>query len=170
MAEYIQKFNSLEAYNAAEHDYPNISLVEGEGLIWEAESPEPDETYLFEYNNDAWHLLIDRDIIDLNITSVNSEEYPDVSASAIQSFIALGKGINGSTITVYLANGKGDEELETTVRYDSDNDLIYLYTEENKEQIRWFEFRSDKYLGYIIDFTNLADTYNTIEFTYTEGF
>lgn len=37
MAQFIQKFDSLEDYNAAEHQYPNISLVEGEGLIWTAE-------------------------------------------------------------------------------------------------------------------------------------
>lgn len=37
MAKYLQKFNSLEAYNEAEHDYPNVSLIDGEGLVYKAE-------------------------------------------------------------------------------------------------------------------------------------
>lgn len=37
MAQFIQKFTDSKAYENAEHQYPNISLVEGEGLIWTAE-------------------------------------------------------------------------------------------------------------------------------------
>lgn len=42
MAQFIQKFADSKAYNAAEHQYPNISLVEGEGLIWTAEGKKYD--------------------------------------------------------------------------------------------------------------------------------
>lgn len=48
MAKFIQKFNSLEAYNEAEHDYPNVSLVEGSGLLYQAEEPQPDPCFITE--------------------------------------------------------------------------------------------------------------------------
>lgn len=50
---YIQKFNSIEEYNASEHQYPNISLVEGEGLIWNAENPDK-ATILFSDSEIKW--------------------------------------------------------------------------------------------------------------------
>lgn len=48
MGKFIQKFNSLEAYNEAEHDYPNVSLVEGSGLLYQAEEPQPDPCFITE--------------------------------------------------------------------------------------------------------------------------
>lgn len=54
MAQFIQKFESMEDYNASEHQYPNISLVEGEGLIWTAENPK--ETILFNDSEIKWTL------------------------------------------------------------------------------------------------------------------
>lgn len=55
MAQFIQKFESMEDYNASEHQYPNISLVGGEGLIWTAENPNK-ETILFNDSEIKWTL------------------------------------------------------------------------------------------------------------------
>lgn len=55
MANFIQKFADAREYENAEHQYPNISLVEGEGLIWTAENPNK-ETILFNDSEIKWTL------------------------------------------------------------------------------------------------------------------
>lgn len=55
MANFIQKFADAREYENAEHQYPNISLVEGEGLIWTAENPDK-ETILFNGSEIKWTL------------------------------------------------------------------------------------------------------------------
>lgn len=40
MANYIQKFDTQADYNAAEHDYPNVSyVVSGDSLIFAESAP-----------------------------------------------------------------------------------------------------------------------------------
>lgn len=55
MANFIQKFTDAREYENAEHQYPNISLVEGEGLIWTAEEPAR-ATILFNGSEIKWTL------------------------------------------------------------------------------------------------------------------
>lgn len=52
---YIQKFADAREYENAEHQYPNISLVGGEGLIWTAEEPAR-ATILFNGSEIKWTL------------------------------------------------------------------------------------------------------------------
>ena len=42
MAQFIQKFANRRDYEASEHQYPNVSLIEDEGLVYTMENPEPD--------------------------------------------------------------------------------------------------------------------------------
>lgn len=39
MANFIQKFRYEREYNEAEHDYPNVSLIEDTGLVYQATDP-----------------------------------------------------------------------------------------------------------------------------------
>ena len=62
---YIQKFDSLEDYNTNEHQYPNISLVEGEGLIWTAEGVK---------NYDISIAITDKDYLECSVFSNESAD------------------------------------------------------------------------------------------------
>ena len=101
MANFIQKFTSMGDYNADEHQYPNISLVEGEGLIWTAEEPEPD-------------VLLNGSKIKWNVTDgVNrtSVDYPSISFADAQTLInALNdsKNYNVTATASYNDGGKNN--------------------------------------------------------------
>lgn len=77
MANFIQKFEDAKDYNASEHQYPNISLVEGEGLIWTAENPNK-ETILFNDSEIKWTLddytydYAESGALDVDIEAVNN--------------------------------------------------------------------------------------------------
>ena len=103
MAQFIQKFESMEDYNASEHQYPNISLVEGEGLIWTAENPDK-ETILFNGSKIKWN--IDNDSWDYTDGAL------DIDLNSVVAFYAaVGDG------TVSTSNAWF--ELDGT-RYDAD--------------------------------------------------
>lgn len=74
MANFIQKFADARDYEGAEHQYPNISLVEGEGLIWTAEEPEPD--VLLNGSKIKWNVTdgVDRTSVDYPSISVNDAQ------------------------------------------------------------------------------------------------
>lgn len=82
-AKFLQKFDDMQEYNDAEHQYPNISLVDGEGLVWVAESPEPD-------------VLLNARKIRWNVTDGQertSVDYPSISFDDAQTLInALNNG------------------------------------------------------------------------------
>lgn len=83
MANFIQKFVDMQEYNDEEHQYPNISLVEGEGLIWNAEAQEPD--VLLNANKIKWDVTDGQER-----TSV---DYPSISFEDAQTLInALNNG------------------------------------------------------------------------------
>lgn len=100
MANFIQKFVDMQEYNDGEHQYPNISLVEGEGLIWEAEAPEPD--VLLNANKIRWNVTDGEER-----TSV---DYPSISFEAAQTIInSLNNGDEVSA-TGWYDDGKSREE------------------------------------------------------------
>lgn len=76
MAKFLQKFQDAKAYENAEHQYPNISLVEGEGLIWTAENPDK-ATILFSDSEIKWTLddytydYAESGELDVDINAVN---------------------------------------------------------------------------------------------------
>lgn len=109
MANFIQKFVDMQEYNDEEHQYPNISLVEGEGLIWEAESPEPD-------------VLLNAKKIRWNVTDGQertSVDYPSISFEDAQTLInALNNGAELVATGWYDNNGKS---FTGEVTYELDN-------------------------------------------------
>lgn len=100
MANFIQKFVDMQEYNDEEHQYPNISLVEGEGLIWEAGAQEPD-------------VLLNGNKIKWNVTDGEertSVDYPSISFEAAQTIInSLNNGDEVSA-TGWYDDGKSREE------------------------------------------------------------
>ena len=79
MAQFIQKFANRRDYEASEHQYPNVSLIEDEGLVYTMEQPEPD--VLLNANKIKWN-FIDDGVIDR--TSV---KYPSISVDDAQMLI-----------------------------------------------------------------------------------
>lgn len=47
MANFIQKFANRAAYEAADHDLPNVSLIEGEGLVYTPASSVNDKVMVY---------------------------------------------------------------------------------------------------------------------------
>lgn len=111
MAQFIQKFTSREDYNASEHQYPNISLVEGEGLIWTAEEPEPD-------------VLLNGSKIKWNVTDgVNrtSVDYPSISFADAQTLINALNDDRNYTVTATASYNDGGKNNFTNVNCYFDN-------------------------------------------------
>lgn len=97
MANFIQKFADMQEYNDADHQYPNISLVDGEGLVWVEEAPEPD-------------VLLNARKIRWNVTDGQertSVDYPSISFEDAQTLInALNNGDELVATGWYDVNGK----------------------------------------------------------------
>lgn len=77
MAQFIQKFANRRDYEASEHQYPNVSLIEDEGLVYTMESPEPD-------------VLLNANKIKWNVTdgqNRSSLDYPSISFADAQTLI-----------------------------------------------------------------------------------
>lgn len=92
MALFIQKFADMQEYNDAEHQYPNISLVDGEGLVWEAESTEPD-------------VLLNARKIRWNVTDGQertSVDYPSISFEDAQTLINALNDSKNYTVTATI--------------------------------------------------------------------
>lgn len=111
MAQFIQKFESMEDYNASEHQYPNISLVEGEGLIWTAEKPEPD-------------VLLNGSKIKWNVTdgvSRSSVDYPSISFADAQTLMNALNNPKDYTVTATGSYNDGGKNNFTDVQCSFEN-------------------------------------------------
>ena len=109
MAQFIQKFTDAEDYENAEHQYPNISLVEGEGLIWTAENPDK-ATILFSDSEIKWTL-------DDYIYDYAESGELDVDINAVND---LYNALTGSTYIVSTSNAWFEWN---GTRYDANADI-----------------------------------------------
>lgn len=100
MSNYINKYNSVEAYEADEtKQYPNISLIEGEGLVWQKEG-EP-----IVWNLGNGHFKSDWDG---KKSTLSDDINVDITeAQDILTSICNGGGLSISNWTVI--NSKGDD-------------------------------------------------------------
>lgn len=110
MAQFIQKFASMEDYNAEEHQYPNISLVEGEGLIWTAEA---------EMNYDISISIGDKSYLECSVFSNESADretstfdHPEwrEGLNNLWSYLSSGSRLVDDNYTITYTNSKGDIE------------------------------------------------------------
>ena len=125
MANFIQKFADMQEYNDAEHQYPNISLVDGEGLIWEAESPEPD--VLLNARKIRWNVADGQER-----TSV---DYPSISFEDAQTLInALNNG-DELVATGWYVNGGKSFSGEVTYNLDNSGFPIFGIINPNNDMV-----------------------------------
>lgn len=127
MANFIQKFESIEDYNASEHQYPNISLVEGEGLIWEAEEPEP-------------NVLLNGSKIKWNVTDGQdrtSVDYPSISFADAQTLINALNDPKNYTVTATINFNYQDKTVleNAEVVFDARESNFEVYAVNGKDQI-----------------------------------
>lgn len=108
---YIQKFTDAEAYENAEHQYPNISLVGGEGLIWTAEEPEPD--VLLNGSKIKWNVTDGQ-----NRTSV---DYPSIKFADAQTLMNALNDSKNYTVTATASYNDGGKNNFTDVNCYFDN-------------------------------------------------
>lgn len=126
-AKFLQKFTDAKAYNAAEHQYPNISLVEGEGLIWTAEEPEPD-------------VLLNGSKIKWNVTdggNKTSIDYPSISFSDAQTLINALNDTKSYTVTATASFNDGGKNNFTDVE-------CWLEAVSNNELTAYFNIDKDE--------------------------
>lgn len=126
MAQFIQKFADMQEYNDAEHQYPNISLVEGEGLVWEAEAQqEPD-------------VLLNARKIKWNVTDGQertSVDYPSISFTDAQTLInALNNG-DELVATGWYVNGGKSFSGEVTYSLDNSGFPIFGIINPNNDSV-----------------------------------
>lgn len=106
---YIQKFESMEDYNASEHQYPNISLVEGEGLIWTAEK---------KYNirisiGDKGYLeclVFSNESADRETSTFDHPEWRE-GLNNLWSYLSSGSRLVSDNYEITYTNSKGDTEI-----------------------------------------------------------
>ena len=110
MGNFIQKFASIEDYNADEHQYPNISLVEGEGLIWKAEA---------EMNYDISIAIGDKSYLECSVFSNESADretstfdHPEwrEGLNNLWSYLSNGSELVDDNYTISCTTSKGDAE------------------------------------------------------------
>ena len=110
MGIFIQKFASIEDYNGAEHQYPNISLVEGEGLIWKAEA---------EMNYDISIAIGDKSYLECSVFSNESADretstfdHPEwrEGLNNLWSYLSSGSRLVDDNYTITYTNSNGDTE------------------------------------------------------------
>lgn len=110
MAQFIQKFTDAKAYENAEHQYPNISLVEGEGLIWTAEGVK---------NYDISIAIGDKSYLECSVFSNGSADretstfdHPEwrEGLNNLWSYLSYGSRLVDDNYTITYSNSKGDTE------------------------------------------------------------
>lgn len=110
MGNFIQKFTSMEDYNASEHQYPNISLVEGEGLIWNAEE---------EKKSDINIAIGDKSYLECSVFSNESADretstfdHPEwrEGLNNLWSYLSSGSRLVNDSYTITYTTSKGDTE------------------------------------------------------------
>lgn len=92
MAQFIQKFADRRDYEASEHQYPNVSLIEDEGLVYTMEQPEPD--VLLNGSKIKWNVTdgVDRTSVD----------YPSISFADAQTLINALNDDRNYTVTATI--------------------------------------------------------------------
>ena len=103
MGKWIQKFSSTTEYNLAEHDYPNVSLIDGDGLVYASETPSVNDKVMMYFNSGADSgsaVLFNGEASDINITAMWLNDEPITVESQYQ-------GINSGEdyIVKYDING-----------------------------------------------------------------
>ena len=110
MAQFIQKFESMEDYNASEHQYPNISLVGGDGLIWTAEE---------EKKYDISIAITDKSYLECSVFSNGSADretstfdHPEwrEGLNNLWSYLSSGSRLADDNYTISCTTSKGDTE------------------------------------------------------------
>lgn len=110
MAQFIQKFPDAEAYENAEHQYPNISLVEGEGLIWTAE-----EQKKYDINisiGDKGYLecsVFSNESADMETSTFDHPEWRE-GLNNLWSYLSNGSRLVNDNYTISCTTSKGDTE------------------------------------------------------------
>lgn len=134
MADFIQKFNSLEAYNAAEHDYPNISLVEGEGLVWKAEAEAQEPDVLLNASEIKWNVTDEQERTSVDYPSISFADASNVISALNNGYYAEATGWydNGKTReNVDFTFVKGSNEFSITAAFGGEDisvATVYLFT------------------------------------------
>lgn len=118
MAQFIQKFADRREYEASEHQYPNVSLIEDEGLVYTIESPEPD--VLLDANKIKWNVTDGQ-----NRTSV---DYPSISFADAHTLINALNNPKDYNVTATASYNDGGKNNFTDVECSFDN-----ITEQNAE-------------------------------------
>lgn len=99
MAQFIQKFANRRDYETSEHQYPNVSLIEDEGLVYTMEQPEPD-------------VLLNANKIKWNVTdgqNRSSLDYPSISFADAQTLINALNDDGNYTVTATGSYNNDDE-------------------------------------------------------------
>ena len=85
MANFIQKFADMQEYNDAEHQYPNISLVEGEGLVWEAEAPAQEPDVLLNASEIKWGVTDGQERTSVDYPSISFADASNIISAHINN-------------------------------------------------------------------------------------
>lgn len=109
MAQFIQKFANRRDYEASEHQYPNVSLIEdGEGLVYTMEQPEPD--VLLNANKIKWNVTD-------GSTEKTSEDTPSISVDDTQTLINALNNPKDYTVTATANYHYNDEKAGVVYDY-----------------------------------------------------
>ena len=152
MAQFIQKFANRRDYEASEHQYPNVSLIEDEGLEYQWEQPEPD-------------VLLNANKIKWNVTdgqSRTSVDYPSISFADAQTLINALNNPNDYTVTATINFNYNDKTVleNAEVEFNTRESNFVVYAVNGKNQI-WVadislfnNSRSAAYNAVLIDVDN----------------
>lgn len=116
MAQFIQKFANRRDYEASEHQYPNVSLIEDEGLVYTMESPEPD-------------VLLNASKIKWNVTDGSTQKTSEDSPSI---------SVDDTRTLINALNDPKDYNVTATANYhfnDEKAGVVYDYTD---VEVSWF--------------------------------
>ena len=127
MAQFIQKFANRRDYEASEHQYPNVSLIEDEGLEYQWEQPEPD-------------VLLNANKIKWNVTdgqSRTSVDYPSISFADAQTLINALNNPNDYTVTATINFNYNDKTVleNAEVEFNTLESNFVVYAVNGKNQI-----------------------------------
>lgn len=109
MAQFIQKFASMEDYNGAEHQYPNISLVEGEGLIWTAEEEKYDISIAIGDKSYLECSVFSNESADRETSTFDHPEWRE-GLNNLWSYLSNGSELADDNYTISCTTSKGDAE------------------------------------------------------------
>lgn len=127
MANFIQKFADRREYEASEHQYPNVSLIEDEGLEYTMEQPEPD--VLLDANRIKWNVTDGQ-----NRTSV---DYPSISFADAQTLINALNNPKDYNVTATINFNYADKTVleNAEVEFNTRESNFEVYAVNGKNQI-----------------------------------